>query len=465
MSVSTRHPDYTAERAAEWRVMRDVMGGESKIKARGEVYLPMPGGFAAQDDGGEAMYAAYVRRAQVPEWLAPTVAGMVGVIHQKEVKIDLPDSMMSIWERATIDGLSLEAFHRRITRELLTIGRYGVLVDARADGGGMPYLAGYHGETIVNWAEDRSMFVLYERKLHRTGFVWTELDNWRVLELEDGRYRQELFETDGVTGTPVEVATRGGGGLDHIPFVVIGARDLDLKPEEPPMIGVARAALAAYRLDADYRHQLYMSGQETFVLINAGGKTPSAVGAGVIIALEGAEGFTPDAKYVGPAGTGIQAHRQALVDERERAAQAGAKLFDNTARAQESGEARKLRFAAETATLRSIAQASCSGLETALRHAARMIGADPNEVVVTPPKDLMDASMSPQDALALMKLWQDGGISYQTMYENLQAGEIASQERDYEAELKLIDDQEFRPSAREAGLLLGDNPGEAGPTA
>jgi hypothetical protein len=28
---------------------------------------------------------------------------------------------------------------------------------------------------------------------------------------------------------------------------------------EVPLIGVAQAALAGYRLDADYRHQLYMS--------------------------------------------------------------------------------------------------------------------------------------------------------------------------------------------------------------
>jgi hypothetical protein len=35
---------------------------------------------------------------------------------------------------------------------------------------------------------------------------------------------------------------------------------------EVPLIGVAQAALAGYRLDADYRHQLYMSGQETFVI-------------------------------------------------------------------------------------------------------------------------------------------------------------------------------------------------------
>ena len=38
------HPDYTAEIVEEWRIMRDAWRGESFIKKRGEIYLPMPSG-------------------------------------------------------------------------------------------------------------------------------------------------------------------------------------------------------------------------------------------------------------------------------------------------------------------------------------------------------------------------------------------------------------------------------------
>lgn len=93
-----------------------------------------------------------------------------------------------------------------------------------------------------------------------------------------------------------------------------------------------------YRLDADYRHQLYMSGQETLVIIN--GDAPSALGAGVVLTLFASkDDHMPDAKYVGPTGTGIDAHRVAIEDERGNAATVGARLFDSEKKSAESGDA------------------------------------------------------------------------------------------------------------------------------
>ncbi|MNL79230.1 hypothetical protein D3C87_2057850 [compost metagenome] len=51
--------------------------------------------------------------------------------------------------------------------------------------------------------------------------------------------------------------------------------------------------------------------------------------------------------------------------------------------------------------------------------------------------------MTPEQAASLVSLWQNGAIAYETLYENLQRGEIASAERDFEAELKLIDEERF----------------------
>lgn len=149
--------------------------------------------------------------------------------------------------------------------------------------------------------------------------------------------------------------------------------------------------------------------------------------------------LTPDAKYVGPSGSGIAAHRTAIQDERDNAIAAGARIFDSSKKAAESGEALRLRYAAQTATLTSIAQASAQGLEQALRYVAIMIGADPEKVVVKPNIDFMDASLDPAAAEALVRMWQNGAISYETLYENLQRGELASAERNHEEELTMID--------------------------
>lgn len=431
MSVDNRHPEYL-EHEEEWRIMRNAYRGSYIVKRWATEYLPMPSGFAAQGDNGTEMYNAYRKRAQFPEIVQPTIQGIIGIIHGNEWQINLPTSLEFIREDATPEHISLDSFAKRVTTESVLMGRYGVLTDVREN---LPYLAGYKAETIINWDENRDLYVLDESDLVRTNFEWDTEEKYRVLELVDGRYQQRVY-IDGRWVEQIEPSARGERFLNEIPFVIVGAKDLRVEIEEPPLIGVARAALAHYRLDADYRHQLYMSGQETLFIIN--GEAPSAVGAGVVHRLEAPEGLSVDAKYVGPSGKTIEAHRTAMMDEMERAANIGARLINDTSQRQESGEARRLRFGSETASLKTIAITVAAGLEQSLKYAARMIGADEEEVVVTPPSKLMEPVMSAQEAKTLVEAWQNGGFSYQTLYENLQRGQIASQERNFEDELQLL---------------------------
>ncbi len=449
--VGTLHPSITTARSSEWELMRDCVNGESAIKARGEIHLAKPSGFKAQPDGGNEFYGAYKGRAQFPEILAPSISAMVGIIHGSESKIsiELPGPMEFIIEKATQNGLTLEAFHRRITRQLLEVGRYGILTDVPQVSGDI-FLAGYTAESIINWEDDGSFFVLDETTWVRMGFEWTQVEQHRVLELDGGRYRQLVFMNRGLApAEEIFPTARGDGTLTEIPFVVATARDLTPVPETPPLVGVARAARAIYQLSADYRLQLYMSGQETLFIIN--GKAPKVIGSSVVVSLEGDESRKPDAKYVGPSGIGIKSHKEAMEDNRKAAVRAGARMFDEETSSAESGVARRLRFAAETATLMSVAQNSCAALEVALRHGATIMGLNPEDVRVIPPTDLLDSTMTASDASALTKVWMDGAISYETLYGNLQRGGIADSDRTAEDETKLIEDETDTPE--EAGLI------------
>lgn len=458
MAVDTRHPDYTAARAADWRLMRDAMDGESAVKARGEDYLAKPSSYAALPDAGVAAYDAYKGRAEFPELVAPAVSAMAGVAHTQEIGIEIPAGMEYLWEDADGDGLPLEELHRQITRELLVIGRHAILADAPA-GGGEPYLASYSGERLINW--DRDFFVLDECGVERRGTDWHEVKQWRVLQLEDGRYTQTVYGGQGAALGQAEPVAAGGKALDFVPFACASAVDVSPAIKPPPLIGVARAALSIYQLDADYRHQLYWSGQETLVVLN--GPPPTAIGAGACIAITAPEGVTPDVKYVAPSCSGIDAHLRAIEDKRKAAAHAGAKLLEQTESAQESGEARKLRFQSETATLQSILRSSCGLLERGLRFIARMKGLAPETVVVPVPKNLLDGTLEPAAAQALTRVWLDGGISYQTLYEALQRGGIASPERDDEEEYALIEaDRDRREAALGDDDTGDDDPDKAG---
>lgn len=457
MGVDTKHPDYI-DRVDEWRLMRDAAQGETAIKKAKETYLPKPSGFKVHPDGGAGLYEVYMRRAQFPDITTPTIGGMVGVIHGTETKIEMPESMQHLWECATADGMSLEAFHRRVTTELLTTGRFGILVDAPTDGAELPHMVCYSAERIINWSADHDFYVLDESGLVRNGFEWQQEAKYLALELVDGHYTATTYKGENLEGgEEVTPQGRGAKALTEIPFVIIGARDLSVTPEVPPLLGVARSSVSQYQLSADYRWQLFMTGQETLFIIN--GKAPEAVGAGVVISLngDGAE-KQPDAKYVGPNGTGIAAHKTAIDDEKQVAISAGARLFSDESRAQESGDALRIRYTAQTASLMSIAMASAAGLEKALRYIAVMIGANPEEVIVKPPKHLVDQTLSPEQINTLVKAWQDGAISYQTMYENLQAGQVTSPERDFEEELELIDN--FRDNQEYQTVIVPDKPND-----
>jgi len=441
MSVESTHPDYDANRD-DWQMMRDAMAGERAIKERAEVYLDCPEGFKQMAEPRRA-YAAYLKRAEFPEFLAPTVRGMSGIICRVEAAIKLPKKLAGMTEKATRDGDAIETLHRRIVRELLTTGRYSLLTDMPSDAkpDDLPYLVGVNAEHLINWSADRDFYVIDECKLERQGYTWVDVDRHRVLELVNGRYEATVHSGGADAGDPDSTVPQmvGGKTFDEIPLVVMGAVDVGVDVGEIPLKGVARAAIAAYRLDADYRYQLYMSGQETlFVTGVSAAERPSLLGAGVIVSLP----LEATATYVGPRGSGIAAHRTAIADEADNAARAGARLFsDRPKSGVESGDALKLRFAGETATLTSISQSAAQGLERALKWAAQFVGADPDEVVVTPNLSFVDATLSASDALALVQVWQTGAISKQTLYDNLQRGEIASSERTLEEEEALIEDE------------------------
>lgn len=446
MPITSRHPLYD-DRLIEWQRMRDCKRGQSAVKGQStcraspEHYLPMPTGFRKQNDGGREMYFAYLQRAQFPGLVTPTLLGMVGLIHRIEAVITLPDALAHLYEKATPDGWPLEVLHRKITEELLLEGRYSLLVDVEEGGDGNPYLAGYTAEALINWSPTSDFFVLNETALQRTNFEWHEKEKYRQLELvgrtelTPGVYVQSEWDISEKT-KEVTPKMRGGASFTELPFVVIGPTSLELDPDEPPLIGVADGALAIYRLDADYRHQLHNSGQETLVFAGCGeGPLPDIVGAGVVIGLPA--GAT--AQYVGPSGVGIGAHRTAIVDAREEAIAAGARILDTSQKPAESGDALRLRQAAQAATIETVRLASAQGLERALRYAAMFVGADPNSVIVKHDNPLGDTTLSPADATALVGMWQGGAISYDTMYENLQRGKIASDERTADEERAIIE--------------------------
>src|SRR5690606_16749209 len=131
----------------------------------------------------------------------------------------------------------------------------------------------------------------------------------------------------------------------------------------PPLLGLSNLCLAIYRGEADYRQALFQQGQDTLVVIGGleydeQGK-PLRLGAGAVVGVP----LGGDAKYVGTEGKGLAEMRQALENDKAAAVQRGARLLTAKGGDRQSGEALRVRVAAQTATLTIMAKTAAAGLE------------------------------------------------------------------------------------------------------
>lgn len=445
------HPSYDAF-APSWRLMRDCMAGEDEVKSKGERYLPMKSGTRAISDVAlrAAAYDAYKLRAEFPELVAPTVRGAVGTMLDQAPVIELPASMEGLRERATRDGLSLDALHRRIATELMVTGRYGVLPGISSSGN--PYLAGYVTEAITNWDTDQEQrpdwLMLNESRLEldRSTGKWEQAEQYRECFVDGGRYGAREWVKSGsgwVATEPVEAATPKRAPLDELPFVFIDTNDLTPDPDDVPLYGLGKLAVRVYRLDADYTFALHMTSEPT-PWANGfsdpaeavkNGQAPTTLGSSKLWLLP--EGAT--AGYLEFTGPGLEAQQKAIQNSLDRAVIFGANLLADTGKTAESGEAIKLRLGNQTSTLKTIAMTSAAGLERALRNLATWMGEDPDKVTVKPNLDFFDHSLSPQEITAIVAGWQAGAFSRQTMFDRFKKGELVPADRTFEEEQDLID--------------------------
>jgi hypothetical protein len=213
-----------------------------------------------------------------------------------------------------------------------------------------------------------------------------------------------------------------GRGLQFVPFTFINVKDNLPTPDKAPLLGLAKMMLGIYRGEADYRQNLFMQGQDTFVTIG-GVKVmkdnpedpdpPLRMGAGARVDMEAGG----DAKYVGVSGTGLPEQRAALQNDRSRAEVRAGQLVNARVGDKESGEALKTRLAAQTATLTAIALSGGQGLENALKQIARWVGANPDEVKVEPNLEFSSTLVTGQDMLQLMQAKNEGApISYESLH-------------------------------------------------
>lgn len=489
-SVSSKHPLY-AEFVHDWNQLRHTAGGQRRIKEAGFVYLPATSGMVLDgattdvNSKGYAAYDAYRKRAVFPELVSEAIEAIVGVMHRKPPKIELPKAMEPMIERATSKGESLHQLLQRVNREQVLMGRVGLLLEsptvAMATRKPTPFIVTYRAEQIINWdagrrdeptgaVEKLEVVVLDETESERLKgqFEWETVTKHRVLVLGDptendktGAYGVAVVrDHDDFDVTALVEPTIDGATLDEIPFVFVNTCDVVPEPTRSPTMPLSNLALTIYRGEADYRQSLFMQGQDTLVVIGGREDQEHRVGANASINVP--QGG--DAKFIGVSSSGLVEQRNALENDYNRAMEMSGKLLDSTSRERESGDALRTRVAARTASLVQIAETGAYALQTSLRQAAKWMGLDPMAVVVKPNLDFTDDDLSGKTVVEIMTAKGLGApISLQSIHKLMQDRGVT--EKTFEEEVEAISEEqsmpEFAPSPTadpEADAPPGDDP-------
>ena len=125
--------------------------------------------------------------------------------------------------------------------------------------------------------------------------------------------------------------------------------------------------------------------------------------------------------------------------ERERAhledllARQGARVIASEKQAVEAAETHSIRRASENAVLAQVARAVSGHITRALQMVALWIG-DTEEVTLSLNTDYLPQRMSAQEVTAVVKAWQAGAFSHETLFMALRDGEVFNETLTYEEE-------------------------------
>ena len=440
MSAIIKNVRYD-ERAYEYRLIRDAIAGERAIKAQGQLYTKKSDGMSS------ANYEHYLERGSFYGAPEMTLRALVGLALRKDPVIALPTRLEPMRLNATYEKAPMSVLIEDTVREVMALGRYGLLLEFPREGNTAlttPYFSTWRAEEITDWD---TAYVNGRKELIRVVLASDEdfdgSDVYIECVLEDTIYKQKRFIVDG-DRTRVDVGeeiipTVGGKTLDHIPMVIVSHESLRPEDVKPPFLDLCTLAISHFRNSCDREHAIYLTAAPTPVVTGniAEDKVPTTIGAGAMWVLP--EGAT--AQYLEFQGNGVGSQKDLMAEKVDMMATLGARMLSVTMNRNETIDTATQRTRSELALLHSVVVMVEAAINRQLRLAAEWLTADPDEARVTMSRDFIETAMDPKMLEVQMKAWQSGAISRATLYENLQAGEIARADRSLEDERDLIEEE------------------------
>ena len=475
MPVNSTHAEHEANLPA-WLRARDVMAGEDAVKRGGERYVPR---LDAQSDDD---YVAYLARASFFNATARTAEGFVGLIFRRAPFLKLPETgdpigaALDVFEGdADMLGTTLHAYAKSVVDEVVALGRAGTLVDWESGLENRAYATLYRAESILNWRTTRvngrnllTLVVLSEpvEEILQDGpaadiFVSKPVEQIRVLRLVGGgvdgpgasplrcvvevwrRIEGDAKEPKAEwvlmeTRTPV----RRGKPLPLIPFVFHGPRHSRPAVDKLPLADIITVNLDHYRLDADYKHGIHYTALPTAWVVGFDKSAPPRIGSSTAWCSDtvGAQ-----AGFLEFTGQGLTTFERAMDRDERIMSVLGSRLLEGQKKVGETAAAIELRQSGENSILATLAASLSESLTHVLRWAYWWNATDEtpdavneSKVLLTLNTDFSTKGLSAQEITAVVKSWQAGAISQDTMLELFRRGEVLPDGRSNEEEERLV---------------------------
>jgi len=370
-----------------WQKCRDVSAGEEAVLSAGEAYLPKLGGQGATE------YDAYKRRAGFYNATRRTIDGLSGLIFRKPPVVTAPTAAEPWLTDVDLAGTNFARFAEEVVEEMLTVTRVGLLVDMPRASGELvtqaqatasnlrPFVTLYRAEDILDirvGQRDNVTVITQVRLREATAepaaddeFAEAEVEQVRVLDLDDGGHRQRVFQKgeDGqwLLVDEVEPLMRGAS-LDRIPFYPIGARGLTNGVERPVLLDLVNLNLSHYRTLADLEHGAHFVALPTpYVFGVDDDYAPNSVGPTEPWHSPDKDVTVGLLEFTGQGLEGLEKRRE--VKEAQMAA-LGARMLAPEKKAAEAADTLALRTAGEASVLASLANGVGQALTAVL---ARMV--------------------------------------------------------------------------------------------
>lgn len=424
-----------------YQLIRDCLDGEDAVKDQGAVYVPQPDGMSSE------AYKSFLARGHFYGAPEMTLRALSGLAMRKDPVVTLPPRLEPMRLAATHDNAPMTIMIETAVREVLALGRYGLLLDFPTENVTAltsPHISTFPAEAIEDF---QTSFVGGRRVLTRVHLSsdeqWQGSDVVYELILEDTIYKFKRFVRD-KNQTRVDVGeehipTVGGKALTAIPFLMISHEGLSPEDVTPPFLALCKTAIAHFVTSCDKRHALHLTAAPTPWISGSipVDKVPTTIGAGALWNL-------PEGCQVGMLefeGKGVAAMRDEMEDLVNQMATLGARMLSVTMNRNETLDTATQRTRSELALLHGAVVNVEAAVVHLLRLAAQWLGDDPEDVKVTLSRDFIEVMLDHRAVEAQLKLWQSGAISAATLYENLQKGEIARADRSWEEERDLIGEE------------------------